>query len=268
MKLETLQTVLLVEDSPALATLYQGYLRDEPCQVIHVDNGAAALEHINKQVPDTILLDLELPDINGMEILKHISQQQVNTSVVIITAHGSVDSAVEAMRYKALDFIEKPFDAKRLIVTLRNALHHQRLTRMLQLYKENFERDRYHGFIGGSLPMQAIYRIIESASPSKATVFITGESGTGKELCAEAIHRQSPRRDKPFIAINCAAVPTELIESELFGHVKGAFTGAVNERRGAASRADGGTLFLDEVGYMSLDLQSKLLGFLQTGTFQ
>lgn len=261
------QTVLLVEDSDSLAALYMAYLQEEACQVTHVETGQAALSAIAEKVPDVVLLDLELPDMNGMEVLKHIHQRQIQTSVVIATAHGSVDMAVEAMRYNALDFIEKPFNAKRLTVTVRNALQHQRLARLVQLYQENFERKEYHGFIGASLPMQAVYRIIESAGPSKATVFVTGESGTGKELCAEAIHKQSPRKDKPFVAINCAAIPRELIESELFGHVKGAFTGALNDRQGAASQADGGTLFLDEIGDMSLDLQSKLLRFLQAGTF-
>jgi DNA-binding NtrC family response regulator len=235
--------------------------------VVHVETGAAALAYIAGETPDVVMLDLELPDMNGMEILKHIYRHHLGCAVVIITAHGSVDTAVAAMRYKALDFIEKPFDAKRLLVTVRNALQHRQLTRLLQVYRENFTRQEYHGFIGASLPMQAVYRIIESAAPSKASVFITGESGTGKELCAEAIHKQSPRRDKPFVALNCAAIPGELIESELFGHLKGAFTGASGERQGAASQADGGTLFLDEIGDMSLDLQSKLLRFIQTGSF-
>ena len=134
--------------------------------------------------------------------------------------------------------------------------------------KDQFERDQFHGFIGASLPMQAVYRIIESAAPSSATVFITGESGTGKEVCAQAIHEEGNRHDKPFIALNCAAIPRDLMESEIFGHIKGAFTGASAERQGAASLANGGTLFLDEIGEMDMDLQSKLLRFVQTGTFQ
>ncbi|MDY6992058.1 MAG: sigma 54-interacting transcriptional regulator, partial [Pseudomonadota bacterium] len=237
MSIDPKTTILVVEDSPPLVVAYQEYLRDEPCQVNYVDNGKAALSFIQKTIPNAILLDLGLPDMNGMEILKHVNQHQLNTAVVVITGHGSVDVAVEAMRNQAFDFIEKPFDARRLLVTLRNALQHQRLKKIVATYQENFGRDRYYNFIGASLPMQAVYRIIDSAASSKATVFITGESGTGKELGAEAIHKKSQRQDKPFVAINCAAIPNNLIESEIFGHVKGAFTGAVNERQGAASLA-------------------------------
>jgi DNA-binding NtrC family response regulator len=260
--------VLLVEDSPSLAAVYQEYLRRENCQVEHVETGRDALTRVVRDLPDVLLLDLRLPDMSGMEVLQQIHEQALPTSVIVITAHGSVDVAVDAMRYGAFDFLVKPFDAKRLTVTLRNALERLRLSRLVETYEDNFARRGYHGFIGSSLPMQAAYRIIESAAPSKATVFITGESGTGKEVCAEAIHRESPRRDAAFVALNCAAIPRDLMESEIFGHVRGAFTGAVSARDGAASRADGGTLFLDEVCEMDLDLQSKLLRFIQTSRFQ
>lgn len=260
--------VLIVEDSPALAEVYAAYLREEPYLVSHVADGCSALNWLERSSPQALVLDLKLPDIDGMDVLKHIHQQQVPTSVVIITGHGSVDTAVDAMRYGAFDFIEKPFDAKRLKVTLRNALDRQSLTALVDRITEDFHREHYHDFIGASLKMQAVYRIIDSAAASRATVFITGDSGTGKEVCAEAIHKQSARRKKPFIALNCAAIPHDLIESEIFGHVKGAFTGAVSERKGAAELADGGTLFLDEIGEMDLDLQSKLLRFVQTGSFQ
>jgi len=260
--------VLIVEDSEALAEVYAGYLRDEPYVVTHVGEGTSALSFLERSPPEALLLDLKLPDMDGMEILKHIHRQQMPTSVVIITGHGSVDVAVDAMRYGAFDFIEKPFDAKRLKVTLRNALDLQSLAALVDSIKEDFQRERYHGFVGGSLKMQTVYRIIDSAAPSKATVFITGESGTGKEVCAEAIHRQSQRREAPFVALNCGAIPRDLMESEIFGHVKGAFTGAARERVGAAGQADSGTLFLDEIGEMDFDLQTKLLRFVQTGTFQ
>ncbi len=190
------------------------------------------------------------------------------SAVVVMTAHGSLEVAVEVMRDGAEDFLQKPFDAARLQTTVRNVLKHNRLQHLVEEIQETFERDHYHGFIGGSLPMQAVYRIIDAAAPSSATVFITGESGTGKEVCAEAIHKQGPRRDKPFIAINCGAIPHDLMESEIFGHIKGAFTGAANERKGAATLADGGTLFLDEIAEMDMDLQTKLLRFVQTGSFQ
>ena len=172
------------------------------------------------------------------------------------------------MRAGAIDFIIKPPSADRVVVTLRNALERQRLEEIVETYREQFDRHEFCGFIGSSLPMQGVYRIIDCAAPSKATVFITGESGTGKEVCAEAIHMRSPRRDASFVGLNCAAIPAELIESEIFGHVKGAFTGAVSDREGAAARANGGTLFLDEICDMKLGLQAKLLRFIQTGTFQ
>ncbi len=259
--------VLLIEDSPSVAEVYLGYLRWEPYQVRHVETGAAALEALERELPHAILLDLNLPDMNGMEILREVIKRGLPTSVVIITAHGSIDIAVEAMRGGAFDFLVKPFKADRLLVTLRNALEKQRLTRIVETLREEAQVS-YGDFIGASLPMQAVYRIIDSAAPSKATVFITGESGTGKEVCAEMIHRRSPRREGPFMVLNCAAIPRELMESEIFGHVKGAFTGATGERKGAAALADRGTLFLDEICEMQIDLQTKLLRFVQTGTFQ
>jgi len=268
MKIDPQMTLLIVEDNPDVTAIYKVYLRDEPCQVTYVTTGSDALAHLHKTIPDAVLLDLGLPDMNGMEILKYVYEQQLSSSVVVVTAKGSINTAVESMRYKAFDFIEKPFDSQRLLITLRNALRHQQLTDTVNLYKNKFERSNYYNFIGASPAMQIVYQIIENAASSKATVFITGESGTGKELCAEAIHKQSPRRDGPFIALNCAAIPKELMESEIFGHVKGAFTGAVAQRSGAAFQADGGTLFLDEIGDMNLDLQSKLLRFVQTGIVQ
>ncbi|HHB91860.1 MAG TPA: sigma-54-dependent Fis family transcriptional regulator [Thioploca sp.] len=260
-------TVLIVEDSPTLVVAYQEYLRNEPCKVTYLQTGQEALKHIKKHVPNAILLDLGLPDMDGMEILKYINEHQLPCSVVVVTAQGSVNIAVEAMRNQAFDFVEKPFDGQRIIVTLNNALKNQQLKNKLELYKK-IDRFKYFDFIGASPPMQAVYQMIDNAASSKATVFITGESGTGKELCAEAIHKRSPRNNKPFVALNCAAIPKDLMESQIFGHVKGAFTGAINDQEGAAVQADGGTLFLDEIGDMSLDLQSKLLRFIQTSTIQ
>ena len=257
--------VLLVEDSQSLAAVYLQYLKNEPIELSHVDTGTAAKAFIAADPPDLVLLDLVLPDVPGRDILDWINVEDFPCSVVVITAHGSVDTAVDVMRAGAHDFLQKPFDAGRLITTVGNVLEHTRLKHLVDDIQETFERDHYHGFVGSCLPMQAVYRIIDSAAPSKATVFITGESGTGKEVCAEAIHRQSSCRDGPFIALNCGAIPRDLMESEIFGHVKGAFTGAANERKGAAACADGGTLFLDEIGEMGLDLQTKLLRFVQTG---
>jgi two-component system repressor protein LuxO len=261
---ETADNVLLVEDSLSLATAYMEYLAKVPYNITHVTTGGEALEIINSQAPNAVLLDLELPDMNGREILEHIREQAIPTAVIIITAHGSVDVAVDVMRAGAVDFVEKPFTADRLIVTLKNALRRQNLEEFVDMHR----REQFHGFVGASLSMQTVYHIIDSAAASKATVFITGESGTGKEVCAQAIHDASPRHDEPFVALNCAAIPRDLMESEIFGHAKGAFTGAVTAREGAAARADGGTLFLDEICEMDLDLQSKLLRFIQTSSFQ
>ena len=259
--------VLLVEDTPSLARVYAEYLKKECSPVITVETGAEALEQLADGVPRIVLLDLQLPDMHGMEVLKRISGQALPCAVIIITAHGSVGVAVEAMRYGAYDFLVKPFSADRLVVTVRNAMERLRLAQIVDTFEKDLGRSRYHGFIGSSLAMQAVYRIIDSAASSRATVFITGESGTGKEVCAEAIHRQSPRASMPFIAINCGAIPKDLMESEIFGHMKGSFTGAVADREGAAARANGGTLFLDEICELAPDLQTKLLRFIQTGTF-
>ena len=259
--------ILLVEDTPTLARSYIQFLRDEPYEIKHVETGAAALEALEQRRPDVILLDLRLPDMDGMEILRHVGTLDDTISVIVITAHGSVQTAVTAMRLGSSDFIVKPFTADRLKVTLRNVLEATKLREIVDTYRE-IDRGNFEGFVGGALCMQAVYRIIEAAASSKATVFVTGESGTGKEVCAEAIKNRSPRRAKPFVAINCAAIPHDLMESEIFGHVKGAFTGALGEREGAARMADGGTLFLDEVCEMDLDLQAKLLRFIQTETFR
>jgi len=260
--------ILLVEDSPSLAVVYRQYLEKQNHSVEMVDCGQGALDALERQIPKVILLDIQLPDINGLEVLKVIKERQLPSQVIIITAHGTVEIAVSAMQNGAFDFLTKPFDAARLNVTVNNALEHYKLTQIAETFQEEFARETFHDFIGSSIAMQRVYRIIESAAPSKATVFITGESGTGKELCASALHNQSPRKSKPFVAINCAAIPKDLIESEIFGHVKGAFSGAIKDRQGAAANANGGTLFLDEVCEMELELQTKLLRFIQTGTFQ
>jgi DNA-binding NtrC family response regulator len=267
MKTQKNRRILLVEDSPSLGRVYTDYLSNGPYEVLAVEYGKDALAALEEFVPDAVLLDLRLPDMDGMEILKHITDKGIPAAVIVITAHGSINLSVEAMRLGAHDFLVKPFNADRLLVTLHNALDRLRLTRIVESYKEDVGQTQFQRFIGASLPMQAVYRIIKSAAPSAATVMITGESGTGKELCAEAVHTLSPRSDKPFIVINCAAIPRDLMESEIFGHVKGAFTGATSDREGAASRANGGTLFLDEICEMGLDLQTKLLRFIQTGSF-
>lgn len=260
--------VLLVEDSPSLSRLYVEYLSGEPMVVDQAATGSAALDFLARNKYDAVLLDLRLPDIDGMAVLAKIEEQGLETAVIVITAHGSVATAVDAMRLGATDFLMKPFNGDRLKVTLSNAIERQQLKRVVETLQQDLGRDSFEAFVGSSLPMQSIYKIIESAGASKATVFITGESGTGKELCAEAVHRYSPRAGKPFITLNCAAIPKDLMESEIFGHIKGAFTDATSDRAGAAELADGGTFFLDEICEMDLRLQSKLLRFIQTGMVQ
>ncbi|AMG31413.1 sigma-54-dependent Fis family transcriptional regulator [Grimontia hollisae] len=255
--------ILMVEDTASVAALYKSYLNPLDVEVEIASTGQEAIQRFSTgSTFSLILLDLRLPDISGFDVLSDIRQHHPNIPVVIMTAHGSIDAAVEAMRYGASDFLIKPCEADLLRVTVNNALKPK------SKIGNQLPEGAYYGFIGRSVPMQAVYRVIDSAAPSKATVFITGESGTGKEVCAEAVHAASSRAKKPFVAINCAAIPKDLIESELFGHVKGAFTGAASEREGAAELADGGTLFLDEICEMDLELQSKLLRFIQTGTFQ
>lgn len=261
--------ILIVEDDPLMADRCAIDLSQ--WNVTMAATGGEALDQVRRYAPDVVVLDLLLPDINGMEILKTIQDEDIPSRVVVITSQASVRLAVDALKAGACDFLVKPFTSQRLKVTVRNIIETQRLDRQVRHLTEDFALPAQISgtrFIGSSAIMYGIFRMIEAAAPSRATVFITGESGTGKELCAEAIHRSSPRSQGAFIALNCAAIPRDLMESELFGHVKGAFTGAIATREGAASRADAGTLFLDEIGEMDLGLQGKLLRFLQTGLVQ
>ncbi len=264
---KTRQRVLLVEDSEALARLYRAYLHTAPVAIEHVRSVAAAKESLTHQLPSLVLLDLQLPDQAGMAILKMLYDSGCTLPVIVITGHGSVELAVEAMQLGAYDFVAKPVEAQRLTVTVNNALKFYALNRFVDELTQQ-QRNQFFGFIGASAAMQPVYQLIERAAVSKATAFILGESGTGKEVCAEALHLASPRAAQPFVPLNCAAIPSELIESELFGHRKGAFTGAQKDRQGAVLAANGGTLFLDEICEMALELQAKLLRFLQSGTIQ
>jgi two-component system, repressor protein LuxO len=259
--------LLLVEDTPSILRLYHEVLQKLDVDLIDAETSARALASLGEAIPDVVLLDIELPDGNGLDTLRRIRAGKLPSAVIVVTAHGSVKVAVEAMREGAYDFIMKPFPPDRLIVTVKNALERRQLQTLAEA-NEIVKRGNFHGLLGSSLPMRAVYHVIENAASSRATVFITGESGTGKELCAEAIHQLSPRRGGPFVAVNCGAIPRELMESEMFGHVRGAFTGAVGNREGAVSRAKGGTLFLDEVCEMDLSLQVKLLRVIQSGEFQ
>ena len=213
--------------------------------------------------PAAVLLDLRLPDGTGIDVLRELQRQAPGTPVVVISGHGSVSEAVEAMKVGATDFLEKPVSRDRLFQILDRIFHPPLPGGETDLEKVA-DGSRY-GMVGRSEPMRRIYQLIEMAAPTKCRVFIAGESGTGKELIAGAVHALSPRRERPFIELNCAAIPSELIESEMFGHVKGSFTGAVQDRKGKFESASGGTLFLDEIGDMSLMTQAKLLRVLQEG---
>jgi two-component system repressor protein LuxO len=263
--------ILVVEDIASLAMTYAAQLEAAGYKVDIADCGAAATAAINAlgtHAYDVLLLDLQLPDCDGLDWLAAADGLVGKTIVIVVTADGSVTRAIEAMRVGAYDFLVKPLAAERLTTTVRNAVERRRLEREVEAGRKLVARDRFEGFVGRSNHMQTVYRAIESVADSRATVFVTGESGTGKEVAAEAIHKSSRRRAKRFIAINCGAIPENLLESELFGHLKGAFTGAVENRVGAAAEADGGTLFLDEICEMELKLQVKLLRFLQTGMIQ
>ena len=282
--------ILLVEDTPALSRTYKGFMRDEPYGVDHVETGAAAKEAVKAGGYDLVLLDLRLPDTTGEEVMAWMRETGIDIPVIVITAQGSVGVAVEAMRAGAVDFLMKPFTEDRLLLSIRTQLDQRQFLKIArqksaaapEVVQKSEQASKIEGtprdtgtesedgfadFIGTSVPMQAVYRLIRSAAGSNATVFITGESGSGKEVCANAIHGHSARVSKNFVPINCAAIPGELMESEIFGHVKGAFTGATADKVGAAQLADGGTLFLDEICEMSPHLQTKLLRFIQTGTF-
>ena len=257
--------VLIIEDTLSMALMYQQHLkkagiRSEICQ-----SGNHALIELRKGDVTTVLLDLQLPDMNGLDIIHEMQGTSHNITFIVITANGSVNTAVDAMRSGAYDFLIKPFPTEKLLTTVKNALERTHLTTTVQVLKKGLSPEPIPGFVGESAPMLAVYKMIHNVANSNAAVFITGESGTGKEVTAQAIHKVSDRHNAPFIALNCAALPENLIESEIFGHVKGAFTGAQDARKGAASQANGGTLFLDEICEMDINLQAKLLRFLQTG---
>jgi two-component system repressor protein LuxO len=258
--------ILIIEDSEPLAMMYQSYLIPTGHHVQLAYTGKAAQQALSQHKFDVIMLDVMLPDINGMDLLASLPKEG-RPQVVVLTGHASQELAVQAIRLGATDFLEKPVEADRFRVTVNNALKIKSLTDTVVDLQNTYQPKQFYDLVGSSKPMQAVYQVIENAASSKATVFVMGESGTGKELCARALHHASPRSSHNFIALNCAAIPKDLIESEIFGHVKGAFTGATASREGAAGLAHKGTLFLDEICEMDLNLQSKLLRFIQTGTF-
>lgn len=261
--------ILLVEDVLSMAMLYRKQLESVGYDVMVADSLAAARHLKGEQEFDLMLLDLNLPDGDGLTYLETLRQEGENEiPAIVITADASLKNAVFAMKLGALDYLVKPFPESRLVTTVLNALERVALRQQLDAIRQEKHTSGAYGIIGKSLAMQKVFRRIENVAGSKATVFISGQSGTGKEMCAEAIHKAGPRSARPFVAVNCAAIPENLLESELFGHLKGSFTGALDDREGFARAADKGTLFLDEICEMDLNLQKKLLRFLQTGTVQ
>jgi two-component system, repressor protein LuxO len=256
--------VLVVEDLLALAIQYKSIVARLDVDVTVAGTVALAKRRIAEGPWHAALIDLNLPDGSGFEVMQALLAANPACSVVVITAEDSLDVAVRASQAGAFDFIQKPVEAERLLVTLRNALNASRLNQRVASLQTGAPK-QFEQFIGQSLEMQAVYKMIETVASSNASVCITGESGTGKELAAAAIHARSPRKAKKLVAINCAAIPKELIESELFGHARGAFTGAVTDRQGVFIEADKGTLFLDEIAELDLGVQAKLLRVLQTG---
>lgn len=264
--------ILIIEDIASLSIAYAGHLETAGFHCVIVDNLADASVELTPSNAgfSAVLLDLQLPDGNGLDWLENNAAILPEVSVIVATADGSINRAIDAMRLGAYDFMVKPLSPSRLVTAMRGAVEVTKSVRADVTKDRNggSRTDDFAGFIGSSPPMQEVYRQIKNVANSKATVFVTGESGTGKEVCADAIHKSGPRGKKPFIAINCGAIPEDLLESELFGHLKGSFTGAIADRVGAVQAAHGGTLFLDEICEMQLKLQVKLLRFLQTGTVQ
>ncbi len=258
--------LLLIEDTPSLQMVYQAVLRGAGHAVESAGNATDGLEAFRRLRPGVVLLDLILPDRDGLDLMEEMLAIAPRTNVIVITANGSIKKAVEAMRAGAHEFLVKPFDDQRFLHAVENA----RAAHAAPVAADEAPSPRapLGDFIGNSPAMQEVYARIRSVARSMATVFITGESGTGKELCAQAIHSTSNRASGPFVALNCGAIPADLLESEVFGHLKGSFTGAISDKIGAAAAADGGTLFLDEICEMDLNLQTKLLRFLQTSTIQ
>jgi two-component system nitrogen regulation response regulator NtrX len=259
-------TILAVDDESAILQSLSGILSDEGFEVLTASNGYEALKIIEAESPDLVLLDIWMPGIDGIETLQEIKRTNPFLQVIIISGHGTIETAVKATKLGAHDFIEKPLSIEKIVVTINNALHFRQLEEENRfLRKKTLEK---HSITGNSPTIRALKKQIAVAAPTNAWILITGENGTGKELVARTVHQMSHRADKPLIDVNCAAIPDELIESELFGHEKGAFTGATTKKRGKFEIANGGTIFLDEIGDMSFKTQAKILRILQEQKFE
>ncbi len=258
--------ILIIDDKQSIVEILETALSEEGYMTSSATSGAAALEKLDQEDFELALCDVRLPDIDGMEILKRINKKTQRTAVIMITAYGSIENAIECMKLGADDYVTKPFNLDEIKEVVKKALERVHLARENVKLRAELERKYdFEGIIGKSKPMLEVFDKIKRVAPSAASVLITGETGVGKELVARAIHYNSPRSQKGFVALNCAAIPENLLESELFGHVKGSFTGAIANKRGIFEEADGGTLLLDEIAELHPSLQAKLLRTLDDG---
>jgi two-component system nitrogen regulation response regulator NtrX len=262
-----MRSVLIIDDEASIRKSLTGALSDEGYSVAIAASGKEGLEALRKVRPDVVLLDIWMPEMDGIETLKQIKAQWPDQIVIMMSGHGTIETAVKSTKLGAYDFVEKPLSLERILVLMQNASNVQDLARENQALRKQFQ-EKTRKLVGESPGMKQIQELVRRVAPTTGSVLITGENGTGKELIAQSIHALSPRYNKPFIEINCAAIPEELIESELFGHEKGAFTGATSLRRGRFDLANGGTLFLDEIGDMSLKTQAKVLRVIQEQKFE
>ena len=253
--------ILVIDDERSIRNTLKDILEFEKYQVEVAEDGFKALEMIKAADYDVVLCDIKMPGMDGIEVLQKIEEMKPDTPVVMISGHGNIDTAVESIKKGAFDFIEKPLDLNRLLITLRNAMDKSKLITETKVLRKK-AGIRYE-MIGTSPSIQKVIDMVDRVAPTDARVLITGSNGTGKELVARRLHEKSNRSEGPFIEVNCAAIPSELIESELFGHEKGAFTSAIKQRKGKFEQATGGTIFLDEIGDMSLSAQAKVLRVLQ-----
>jgi two-component system, NtrC family, response regulator len=264
-----METILIVDDEKNYPLILSAVLEEEGFETLTANSGSETLEILGQAEVDLVLTDMKMPGMDGIELLEHIKARDPELPVIMMTAHGTVDKAVEAMQKGAYSYILKPFDNERMILYVNKAIEMYRVVKENRRLRHQVESlYRFDNIIGKSHAMQDVFETIRKVAPSSATVLIEGENGTGKELVAKSIHYNSTRRDKPFVAVNCSALAETLLESELFGHEKGAFTGAIAMKKGRFEMADTGTLFLDEIGELSLNLQVKLLRVLQERTFE
>jgi two-component system, NtrC family, nitrogen regulation response regulator NtrX len=259
------ETICLIDDEPAILNTLSSILEDEGYQVLVAKSGLEALKIVRSEAPDLIILDIWMPEMDGLETLKRLRAQFPNILVVMMSGHGSIETAVRATKLGAYDYLEKPLDLEKVTILVRNALHQRKLEE--ENLNLRIQVERRFELVGSSPAMERLREMIAMAAPANSRVLISGANGTGKELVARAIHLQSPRHNRSFVEINCAAMPETLIESELFGHEKGSFSGASSMKRGKFELADGGTLFLDEIGDMTLATQAKVLRALQEQQF-